>query len=115
MYTYVSVCIYTEEQQLARQCKVALYIESFYKNQTSGISEKETCRSLGIPTVKKMRSLLEKGVHRCTYIHTYTCMYVYISSIYICVCIHKGKEAQEQLVQYNMKLVIHIAKYYRFR
>ena len=26
-----------------------------------------------------------------------------------------GKAAKERLVEYNMKLVIHIAKYYRYR
>ena len=84
IHTYVYVYIHTEEQELARRCKVALYIENFYKNQTSGISEKETCRSLGIPSVKKMRSLLEKGVHTYTYMYVcisqYWYLYVYIQA-----------------------------------
>ena len=49
-------------------------------------SETDLCKALNLPNVKKMNYIIKKG-----------------------------QQAREQLVESNMKLVIHVAKYYRYR
>ena len=38
----------------------------------------------------------------CTYVHTVVCMYMYISTYYICVCVHCAHDHSHPLKDFDM-------------